>query len=108
VTAIELMPVGTFPGRRGWGYDTVLSFAPHEAYGGPHALARLVDAAHANGLAVILDVVYNHLGPRVRARHRARALRHRPAADDVGRWTRLRAAWGARVGDPRRWGSGAA
>jgi len=63
VTAIELMPVGTFPGRRGWGYDTVLSFAPHEAYGGPHALAGLVDAAHAHGLAVILDVVYNHLGP---------------------------------------------
>src|SRR5207237_87102 len=63
VTAIELMPVATFPGERGWGYDGVLAYAPHRAYGGPHALARLVDAAHAAGLAVILDVVYNHVGP---------------------------------------------
>jgi maltooligosyltrehalose trehalohydrolase len=63
ITAIELMPVATFPGERGWGYDGVLTFAPHRAYGGPHGLARLVDAAHATGLAVILDVVYNHVGP---------------------------------------------
>ena len=63
VTAIELMPVATFPGERGWGYDGVLTFAPHRAYGGPAGLARLVDAAHARGLAVILDVVYNHVGP---------------------------------------------
>jgi maltooligosyltrehalose trehalohydrolase len=63
VTAIELMPVATFPGGRGWGYDGVLAYAPHRAYGGPHGFARLVDAAHANGLAVILDVVYNHVGP---------------------------------------------
>ena len=63
VTAIELMPVATFPGERGWGYDGVLTYAPHRAYGGPHGLARLVDAAHARGLAVILDVVYNHVGP---------------------------------------------
>jgi maltooligosyltrehalose trehalohydrolase len=63
VTAIELMPVATFPGERGWGYDGVLTYAPHRAYGGPYGLARLVDAAHANGLAVILDVVYNHVGP---------------------------------------------
>jgi maltooligosyltrehalose trehalohydrolase len=63
VTAIELMPVATFPGERGWGYDGVLTFAPHRAYGGPAGLARLVDAAHAAGLAVILDVVYNHVGP---------------------------------------------
>ena len=63
VTAIELMPVATFPGERGWGYDGVLTSAPHRAYGGPQALARLVDAAHARGLAVILDVVYNHVGP---------------------------------------------
>jgi maltooligosyltrehalose trehalohydrolase len=63
VTAVELMPVATFPGERGWGYDGVLTFAPHRAYGGPHGLARLVDAAHAAGLAVILDVVYNHIGP---------------------------------------------
>jgi maltooligosyltrehalose trehalohydrolase len=63
VTAIELMPVATFPGTRGWGYDGVYAWAPHQAYGGPHGLARLVDAAHHAGLAVILDVVYNHLGP---------------------------------------------
>jgi maltooligosyltrehalose trehalohydrolase len=63
VTAIELMPVATFPGNRGWGYDGVYAWAPHEAYGGPHGLARLVDAAHRAGLALILDVVYNHLGP---------------------------------------------
>jgi maltooligosyltrehalose trehalohydrolase len=63
VTAIELMPVATFPGNRGWGYDGLYTYAPHPAYGGPEALARLVDAAHAAGLGVILDVVYNHLGP---------------------------------------------
>ena len=63
VTAVELMPVATFPGERGWGYDGVYTYAPHPAYGGPRGLARLVDAAHAAGLGVILDVVYNHVGP---------------------------------------------
>ena len=63
VTAIELMPVATFPGNRGWGYDGLYTFAPHPAYGGPESFARLVDAAHAAGLGVILDVVYNHVGP---------------------------------------------
>ena len=63
VTAIELMPVATFPGERGWGYDGLYTFAPHEAYGGPAGLARLVDAAHREGLGVVLDVVYNHIGP---------------------------------------------
>jgi len=63
VTAIELMPVATFPGERGWGYDGVLVYAPHRTYGGPDGLARLVDAAHAQRLAVLLDVVYNHVGP---------------------------------------------
>jgi maltooligosyltrehalose trehalohydrolase len=63
VTAIELMPVATFPGERGWGYDGLYLYAPHRAYGGPEGLARLVDAAHAEGLAVLLDVVYNHVGP---------------------------------------------
>jgi maltooligosyltrehalose trehalohydrolase len=63
VTAIELMPVATFPGNRGWGYDGLYSSAPHHAYGGPAGLARLVDAAHRAGLGVILDVVYNHIGP---------------------------------------------
>jgi maltooligosyltrehalose trehalohydrolase len=63
VTHLELMPVMEFPGTRGWGYDGVDVFAPHHAYGGPDGLKRLVDAAHAAGLGVILDVVYNHLGP---------------------------------------------
>jgi maltooligosyltrehalose trehalohydrolase len=63
VTAIELMPVADFPGERNWGYDGVCLFAPARAYGGPEGLRRLVDAAHARGLAVLLDVVYNHLGP---------------------------------------------
>ena len=63
VTAIELMPVATFPGSRGWGYDGLYPFAPHPAYGGPQGLARLVDAAHREGLGVVLDVVYNHIGP---------------------------------------------
>jgi maltooligosyltrehalose trehalohydrolase len=63
VTAVELMPVAAFPGERGWGYDGVYSSAPHAAYGGPSALARFVDAAHREGLGVVLDVVYNHIGP---------------------------------------------
>jgi maltooligosyltrehalose trehalohydrolase len=63
VAAVELMPVATFPGNRGWGYDGVYLYAPHPAYGGPDGLARFVDAAHRLGLAVIMDVVYNHLGP---------------------------------------------
>jgi maltooligosyltrehalose trehalohydrolase len=62
VTAIELMPVAQFPGERNWGYDGVHPFAVQQSYGGPRALQQLVDAAHACGLAVILDVVYNHLG----------------------------------------------
>jgi maltooligosyltrehalose trehalohydrolase len=63
ITHVELMPVVEFPGRRGWGYDGVDLWAPHHAYGGPAGLKRLVDACHARGLAVVLDVVYNHLGP---------------------------------------------
>ena len=63
VTTLELMPVADFPGRRGWGYDGVLPFAPDAAYGSPEALKSLVDAAHRRGLAVMLDVVYNHFGP---------------------------------------------
>jgi len=62
ITAIEVMPVAEFPGHHGWGYDGVYISAAHSAYGGPHALARLVSAAHEAGLAVILDVVYNHVG----------------------------------------------
>lgn len=63
VTAIELMPVAQFPGERNWGYDGVLPYAVQDSYGGPGGLRRLVDAAHRKGLAVILDVVYNHVGP---------------------------------------------
>jgi maltooligosyltrehalose trehalohydrolase len=63
VGALELMPVAAFPGRRNWGYDGVYPFAVSANYGGPNGLKRLVDAAHAYGLGVILDVVYNHLGP---------------------------------------------
>jgi maltooligosyltrehalose trehalohydrolase len=63
VTAIEIMPVADFPGKRNWGYDGVSLYAPARAYGTPNDLRALVDAAHAHGLAVVLDVVYNHLGP---------------------------------------------
>jgi len=63
VTAVELMPVAQFPGTRNWGYDGVFPFAVQASYGGPKGLQRLVDECHRAGLAVVLDVVYNHLGP---------------------------------------------
>ncbi len=63
VTAVEIMPVGQFPGNRNWGYDGVYPFAVQNSYGGPQGLKRLVNACHRIGLAAILDVVYNHLGP---------------------------------------------
>jgi maltooligosyltrehalose trehalohydrolase len=63
ITAIELMPIAAFPGNRGWGYDGVLAFAPQGTYGTPAELKSLIDAAHQRGLAVMLDVVYNHFGP---------------------------------------------
>jgi maltooligosyltrehalose trehalohydrolase len=63
ITHVELMPVAEFLGEHGWGYDGVYPFAPHHAYGGPDGLRRLINACHAKGLAVLLDVVYNHLGP---------------------------------------------
>ncbi|HET7896339.1 MAG TPA: alpha-amylase family glycosyl hydrolase, partial [Flavisolibacter sp.] len=61
INALELMPVAQFPGNRNWGYDGVFPFAVQESYGGPDALKKLVDACHQKGMAVILDVVYNHL-----------------------------------------------
>jgi len=63
ITAIEIMPVAQFPGARNWGYDGAYPFAVQNTYGGPRGLKRLVDACHRTGLAVVLDVVYNHLGP---------------------------------------------
>ncbi len=63
VTHVEVMPIAPFNGDRGWGYDGVAWYAVHEAYGGPEAFARFVDACHRHGLAVVLDVVYNHFGP---------------------------------------------
>lgn len=63
ITAVELMPVAQFPGSRNWGYDGVFPFAVQHSYGGAEGLQRLVDACHARGLAVVLDVVYNHMGP---------------------------------------------
>jgi maltooligosyltrehalose trehalohydrolase len=63
ITAIELMPVAQFPGKRNWGYDGVYPFAVQNSYGGPAALKRLINACHLEGMAVVLDVVYNHLGP---------------------------------------------
>jgi len=63
ITAVELMPVAQFPGERNWGYDGVYPFAPQNSYGGPNGLKKLVDACHGRELAVVLDVVNNHLGP---------------------------------------------
>jgi len=95
VNAVELMPVAEFSGERGWGYDGVDLWAPHHAYGGPEGLKTLVDACHRRGLAVVLDVVYNHLGPE--GNHLERfapyvTTRHRTpwggAIDFDGRWSR--------------------
>ena len=63
VTALELMPVAQFPGGRNWGYDGVYPYAVQDSYGGPDGLRELVDACHLREMAVVLDVVYNHLGP---------------------------------------------
>lgn len=70
VTAIELMPIAQFPGDRNWGYDGVLPYAPQASYGSPEDLKHLIDSAHGLGLAVILDVVYNHFGPDGNYLHR--------------------------------------
>jgi maltooligosyltrehalose trehalohydrolase len=70
ITAIELMPIAQFPGERNWGYDGVLPFAPQASYGSPEQLKHLIDTAHGHGLAVILDVVYNHFGPDGNYLHR--------------------------------------
>ena len=98
VTALELMPVAQFAGRRGWGYDGVLLYAPHEAYGSPDDMKRLIDEAHGRGLSVFLDVVYNHFGPdgSYLGAYAPDSFHPRdPHA--VGRGHRLRAAAGARL-----------
>ncbi|AKF79365.1 malto-oligosyltrehalose trehalohydrolase [Myxococcus fulvus 124B02] len=88
ITALELMPVASFPGRHNWGYDGVDLFAPAQVYGGPQGLRRLVDAAHAAGLAVVLDAVYNHFGPdgnylRAFSPHYFTGRHHTPWGDAV-------------------------
>ncbi|MDH4060123.1 MAG: malto-oligosyltrehalose trehalohydrolase [Aquincola sp.] len=88
ITAIELMPVADFPGRRGWGYDGVLPFAPKAAYGTPDDLKALVAAAHARGLMVLLDVVYNHFGPDGNYLHAYAAPMFNP---------RVQTPWGAAI-----------
>src|SRR4029078_10910315 len=70
VTAIELMPLSDFPGRRNWGYDGFYPFAPDASYGSPEVLKALLAACHARGLCVFLDVVYNHFGPEGNYLHR--------------------------------------
>ena len=70
ITAIELLPLNTFPGKQGWGYDGVLLYAPHAAYGRPEELKEFVQAAHERNLMVLLDVVYNHFGPEGNYLHR--------------------------------------
>ena len=97
ITAIELMPLADFAGRRNWGYDGVLLYAPDSAYGRPDDLKALIDAAHQRGLMVFLDVVYNHFGPEGNYLGRyAPPLLHR-RADAVGQRDRLSRAGGARL-----------
>jgi maltooligosyltrehalose trehalohydrolase len=71
VTHLELLPIGDFPGDRGWGYDAIAWQAVHQAYGGPAELVRLIDLAHSHGLSVLIDVVFNHIGPTGDHRYRA-------------------------------------
>ena len=84
------MPVGEFPGSRNWGYDGVHLYAPQSTYGGPRGLRRLVDAAHGSGLSVVLDVVYNHLGPEGNYLARVRPVLHGPLQDALGHRDQLR------------------
>ena len=84
ITGIELLPIAAFPGERGWGYDGVYPWSAQAAYGGPDGLQRLVDAAHAAGIAVILDVVPNHVGASGERAARVRPVLHRALLDAVG------------------------
>ncbi len=96
VNAIELMPVNQFPGARNWGYDGVYPYAVQNTYGGPEGLKRLVDACHARGMAVILDVVYNHWGPEG-----AHAHRFGPYTTDA-----YRTPWGRAINLDGPWSDG--
>ena len=106
VTAIELMPLADFPGRRNWGYDGVLPYAPDAAYGTPEDLKRLVAAAHARGLMVLLDVVYNHFGPEGNYLHAYAPQfftdRHQTAVGRGDQLRRRRLAHRARLLHPQR------
>jgi maltooligosyltrehalose trehalohydrolase len=93
VTAIELMPIGEFPGQRNWGYDGVLPFAPESTYGTPEQLKQLIDTAHGLGLMVFIDVVYNHFGPQGNYLHQYASAFFR---DDV------QTPWGAAIDFRRR------
>ena len=93
VTHLELMPVATFPGKRGWGYDGVDLYAPFPWYGTPQELASFVGACHAAGLGVLLDVVYNHLGPDGNYLGQYGSVLHRQVHDNLGRRHQLR--WAA-------------
>ena len=90
VSVVELLPLSPFPGAHGWGYDGVAPWAVHEAYGGPEALQRFVDAAHAAGLGVALDLVYNHLGPDGNYLGEYAALPHRQARHPLGQGSQPR------------------
>jgi hypothetical protein len=85
ISAVELLPCNGFAGRWGWGYDGVAWFAVHEPYGGPEGLKRFVDACHARGLGVVMDVVYNHFGPAGNYLPEFGPVPHRAAHDAVGR-----------------------
>ena len=92
ITTIEVMPVADFPGRFGWGYDGVFPYAPTHLYGTPDDFRAFVDRAHALGLGVILDVVYNHLGPDgcVFAKVREGVLLDEPTTNEWGDRAELR------------------
>ena len=105
------MPVGQFPGTRSWGYDGVLPFAPQHTYGGPEGLQRLVEACHRKGLAVFLDVVYNHFGPEGNVFPLVRPLPDREVQDRLGPRPQLRRPGlrpGPRLGPGQRRGCGSA
>ena len=111
VDIVEVMPLASFPGRHGWGYDGVGLYAVHEPYGGPFAFRRFVDACHERGLGVCLDVVYNHLGPSGNHLARVRPVLHRPLRHAVGRGRqprRRRQRRGAALRDRQRRSCGCA